>query len=408
MKKKFLSLFLASCMALPCAFMLSACNEECTAHNLTLQSQPTVVQTGELFCGECMKKVELPVLNETDYTADVTNPDHKIYTYTVDGQSFKFYASNFGFTFDWTNRTAFICRYSGNSTDVVIPEVYGQYAGQNYTEYNVVGIDYLGDSDTAFMNNTTITSVTFNSNATTIGSLSFSGCTNLKKIVFNSTDVTVDYDAFNKCTNLESVFYKGTQEQWGNVSIHNQNNEHFKNASLYYYSETKPTGLDYLNDNKTWHYDENNNHVAWDVNFTNHADGKTFGYSHSEVELSDEYWTMLKTAEAQDRLGDLLDNDQTQIEMVTSSTTKEEYQTKFAAWYATSSSAQTIISFAENKVTLSLNENSMQMDYIEVDGEIYSVSGKEKMFAYDTANNTVYEEKSTPMYTVRHVYSITE
>lgn len=407
MKKKFLSIALSACMILPCTFLLNACDEKCEHNDLSLQEIPTLTETGLFICWDCMKKTELPVLNETDYAADVTNPDYKIYTYTVNEQSFKFCASNF-IVSPLDVNSVLISGYTGNSTNVVIPETYLSYSSGPCQERAIVGVTGQFERGDAFKNNTTITSVTFNSNPTTIGRHAFNGCTNLKEIIFNSSDVTVEFDAFKDCVNLENVFYKGTQEQWKNLSIDKQNNEHLINATKYYYSETQPTGVDYLNDNKTWHFDDNNHAVLWAVNFTNYVDDKSFAYSHSEVKLSDEYWAMLKEAQAQNVLDVLFDNDATQIEMVTSSATKTEYETKFAAWYGTTTGSQAVVSFTDGKASTALSGVSVQVDYIEVNGEIYNTSKKEKIFTFDSANNTVYEELATEYYTVRHVYAIVE
>ena len=412
MKKKFLSLLLAICMILPCAFALNGCDEECNAHNLTVQREPTYGETGELFCGNCMKKVELPTLNMINYEHDYTNDDYQIFTYNVDGQTFNFIASNF--VFQPTEKGYVVVDYTGDSANVVIPDIH-RSKNQNYEEIPVIGIDTNMSNKGAFENNTTINSIILPSTLKSIKTFSFKGCVNLTEIVLgsanaepNTIDLTVSFDAFDGCTSLESVYYRGTKSQWETVSIHDQGNATLKNANIYCYSETKPTGLDYLEDNKTWHYNEHNANVVWQVNFTNNVDNKSFTYSHSEVVFSDTYWAMLKEAQAQDMLGDLFDNDQTQIEMVTSSATKAEYETKFATWYAATMGTQAVVSFADGKVTITLLGNSGQMDYIEVDGEIYDVAKKEKLFTFDTANNSIFEERADEYSSIRHVYSVAE
>ncbi|MBQ8374238.1 MAG: leucine-rich repeat protein [Clostridia bacterium] len=411
MKKKFLSLLLAICMILPCVFMLGACDEECNSHNLTVQYEPTLNEKGELFCGNCMKKVELPTLNGSNYQLNDTNPDYKIYAYNVDNQTFEFTVSNF--VFQPTEKGYVILDYTGNSANVVIPDIH-RSKNQYYEEIPVIGIDTNMSNDGAFENNITITSIILPPTLKNINTFSFKGCVNLTEIVLgsanvepNTIDLTVSFDAFDGCTSLESVYYRGTKSQWETVSIHDQGNTTLKNANIYCYSKTKPTGLDYLNDNQTWHYDENNNKVLWELNFTNNVDNKSFTYSHSEVAFSDAYWAMLKEAQAQNRLGDLF-NDQEQIEMVTSSATKAEYETKFAAWYGTTMGTQAVVSFADDKITITLLGNSGQADYIEVDGEIYDVAKKEKVFAFDTTNNSIYEERADEHSTIRHIYSIVE
>lgn len=369
MKKKFLSIVLAICTIIPCAFMLNAC---CSAHSWHINGAPTASEAGDLYCSECAKSIELPALNENDYKADTTNPDHKIFTYTVDSQTFKFLESNFSFSYGSAGGL-FITGYNGSSTHVVIPAVYGGYHYGYDTE--ITSVHSLGING-AF-NNTTITSVTLPS-------------------------TIISLNAFAGCTSLEKIYYMGTQEQWIGWTAPSSN------VDIYCYSETKPTGLDYLNNNKTWHYNDNNQETIWEVNFTNNVDNKSFTYSHSEVAFSDTYWAMLKEAQAQNMLGDLFDNDQEQIKMVTSSATKAEYETKFATWYGTTMGTQAVVSFVDGKLTITLLGNSGQVDYIEVDGEIYDIAKKEKIFTFDTTNNSVYEERADEHSTIRHIYSIVE
>ena len=368
MKKKFITLLLAICMILPCAFVFSSC---CSEHSWSFNGIPTVSESGRLRCSECGKEIELPALNESDYKADTTNPDHKIFTYTTaDNQTFQFLETNFSFCYYDGGSKLMIDGYYGNSTHVVIPSVYG---GQHYG----VDTEISSISSGCFKNNTTVTSIT--------------------------SPITLPSYVFPDCINLEKIYYCGTNEQWGSMD-----NALSFNREVYCYSETKPTGLDYLNNNKTWHYDDNNNETIWELNFTNNVENKSFTYSHSEVAFSDAYWAMLKEAETQNMLGDLFDNDQQQIEMVTSSATKAEYETKFAAWYGTTMGTQAVVSFAEDKMTVTLSGNSGQTDYIEVDGEIYDVAKKEKVFAFDATNNSIYEERADEYSTIRHIYSIVE
>ncbi len=415
MKKKFLSLLLAICMIIPCAFLLNACGEMCNVHNLTVQKEPTLAETGELFCGNCMKKVKLPTLDYVNYTTDFTNYDYKIYTYEVDNQTFEFVESNF--VFQPTEKGYVLTDYTGDSTVVVIPDTH-KNINQNYEEIPVVGIDTNMSNDGAFENNTTINSIILPSTLKNIKTFSFKGCVNLTEIVLgsanaepNTVDLTVSFGAFDGCTSLESVYYRGTKSQWETISIHEQGNETLKNADIYYYSETEPTGLDYLNNDcviDKWHYDENNNRVLWEMNFTNYVDGKSFTYSHSEVAFSDIYWAMLKEAENQGELGGLFDNDQEQIEMVTSSTTKAEYESKFATWYGTTIGTDAVTSFVDGKAIVSLIGSSIQTDYIEVNGEVFYTTSKEKAFTFDVIKNSIYAEQSDDISSIKHFYAIIE
>lgn len=250
-----------------------------------------------------------------------------------------------------------------------------------------------------------------------VGHQAFYGCENLTELVIPSSLTAIDDCAFSGCTSLEKVYYMGTKSQWNSIEISTEqgmyieNNAALVDIEVYSYSETKPTGVDYLNndgDIKMWHFNDENGIELWQINLTNNVDNKSFAYSHSEVAFSDTYWAMLQEAKTQDMLGMLFDNDQVQIEMVTSSATKAEYETKFAAWYGTTMGTQTVVSFADGKLTITLLGVPGQMDYIEVDGEIYDVAKKEKIFTFNITNNSVYEERADEHSTIKHVYSIVE
>ncbi len=434
MKKKFVSLLLASCMVLPCAFMLNACDGggETCQHEWRATSGPTATEVGLLVCRnpDCFETFDLPKLNETDYEVNATNPDYVTYTYTKDNQSFTFNQNNFVFNQSSGEEgvVLFIEEYTGSSSQIVIPEkVSGMYYPMGYEpeccEVPIVGID-----EGVFMNNTNIVSVSLPNSIMLISANAFKGCSNLTEVDLPDDCAVYDYafantalteivvpaecgfpgdNVFEGCNSLTTVYHmRSDKNEWFGYD----RNRVFNDATQYYYSETRPSGLDYLNNDgvmDTWHYDDNNP-VLWQVNFTNNVENKSFTYSHSEVSFSDTYWAMLKEAEAQNMLGDLFDNDQTQIEMVTSSATKAEYETKFAAWYATTMGTQAVVSFADGKITIALLGASKQVAYIEVDGEIFDTTKKEKVFTFDTVNNTVYEERADEHSSIRHVYSIVE
>jgi hypothetical protein len=416
MKKKFLSFVLAICMIMPCAFILNACGDKCE-HNWEISVEPTLDSVGSLVCN-CNEYMELPALNETDYHADVTNPDYKIYTYSIGEKSFYFTASNFviGATQDGDGWQ--IYNYTGSNTRVIIPTTIGRnekYMSESglvgqFVERSVVS---LSGNTQAFAYNTNLISIVLPSTLNKIGNGVFSGCTNLTEIVLGADNGNMEIDnfAFNGCTNLQSIYYRGTKSQWDNISVGENANENFFNANKYYYSETQPSVADYIENDytvNTWHYDENHNVAVWEFNTTNNVENKSFTYSHSEVSLSDTYWAMLKEAENQGMLGELFDNDQEQIEMVTSSATKAEYETKFATWYGTTMGTDAIASFADGKAIVTVFGHSIQTDYIEINGEVWYTSSKEKAFTFDTTNNSIYAEQSNDYYTIRHVYSIVE
>ncbi|MEE1291298.1 MAG: leucine-rich repeat protein [Spirochaetota bacterium] len=65
--------------------------------------------------------------------------------------------------------------------------------------------------------------VTLSDNVTSIGKHAFEDCSSLTSVVIPDSVTDINGDAFLGCTNLKTVNYKGTQEQWGQISIGNDN-----------------------------------------------------------------------------------------------------------------------------------------------------------------------------------------
>lgn len=83
----------------------------------------------------------------------------------------------------------YVASYKGSGGDIVIPS----------------NVSYIGEE--AFMENTSITSVTIPSKCTSIGNAAFKDCIKLKKVIVES-NVSVSADAFSYCFSLESIEFK--------------------------------------------------------------------------------------------------------------------------------------------------------------------------------------------------------
>lgn len=292
--------------------------------------------------------------------------------------------------------------------------------GENIEKFTVLG----GTTSGCYKDCTKLTELNLASSVTEISEDAFTGCTALTSLSIPASVTTIGNNAFKDFNGLSEIILPATLTSIGskafegcNATVYtlaNKSNitlaKDLGTTKIYYYSNTAPSGVEYLNNKKVidiWHYGANDEKVLWQPNFTTNVADKTFNYSTSRVELSDTYWAVLKEAERQGILGDLFDNDQDRIDEVTSSNTKEEYESKMVAYYASTATA-TSVSFADDKITLNTSAGSGQLDYIEVDGEICcKVHGTSKVyFTYD--NGTIYEELSTEYYTIRHIYTIAE
>ena len=146
----------------------------------------------------------------------------------------------------------------------------------------------------------------------------------------------------------------------------------------------------------------------WTLNFTDNVDGKTFEYSHSEVE-AEMYYMALKEAERQGMLEEMFDpSSQIILEMYNASANADEFEEQLCDFYATQGAFLTV-SFANNQATLAQLGNSVDIDYIEVDSVVYyTLTSDLKAFTYSSTDNILYEEIDLGLFVIRHIYNLSE
>lgn len=116
---------------------------------------------------------------------------------------------------------------------------------------NLVSIDipdsvtYLGYS--AFYYCSNLTSAKVGCGVTKLGTIyssysigTFGGCSRLTSIVFSNSVDTIESYTFTNCSNLKSVYFIGTEDDWANITI-GDDNSNLTSATRYYFSETEPT-----------------------------------------------------------------------------------------------------------------------------------------------------------------------
>lgn len=91
------------------------------------------------------------------------------------------------------------------------------------------------------------------SNVERIGVQAFAGCNKLNYVVIPKEMKVIQKSVFAGCEGLISVFYGGTEEQWDDIDI-GEDNECLLNAKRYYYSENEPIGVE--NIGEFWHFAE--------------------------------------------------------------------------------------------------------------------------------------------------------
>lgn len=87
--------------------------------------------------------------------------------------------------------------------------------------------------ENAFSGCNELTSVVINGSITSIPYQAFSSCVDLTKVTIPASVQSIAYNAFWGCASLKNVYFGGTQAQWENIEI-GENNEYLENAQIHY------------------------------------------------------------------------------------------------------------------------------------------------------------------------------
>ena len=147
----------------------------------------------------------------------------------------------------------------------------------------------------------------------------FRGCTSLEEVILSSEAPLVRFDGW-ETPPTPTVYYPGPLK--GNIS--------FLPENVYFYCETKPTGLDVFevyHAINLWHY-QGTDKVFWDVQFTNVALQKMFDFASNQVTVSDARWQALCDAKQNGTLEELLSPEDAEI--FNACATKAEYEAQLS------------------------------------------------------------------------------
>lgn len=108
-----------------------------------------------------------------------------------------------------------------------------------------------------YLYNKLVTDFVIPDSITSIGAYAFAYCSGITNITIPDGVTSIGYRAFYNCSGLTKIYYKGSESEWGTISI-DFYNEKLKNATRYYYSAEKPTAS-----GNYWHYNENGEIEEW-------------------------------------------------------------------------------------------------------------------------------------------------
>ena len=85
-----------------------------------------------------------------------------------------------------------------------------------------------------------ILSIIIPDNVTCVKKAAFSFCDGLTSLTFDNNIECIEYGAFKWCNNLTDIYYNGTEEEWNQISI-DEENESLLNATIHFLGESEHT-----------------------------------------------------------------------------------------------------------------------------------------------------------------------
>ena len=293
---------------------------------------------------------------------------------------------------DSTMKTVY---YGGSLSDWCAIEFNGRYASPL-----AVAEHFYVKNGTGFIE--VAGSVILPEGTATVNQYAFYGFAGLTELMVPSSVEGIYPSAYENCANLTTIYYAGTADQWQSIS-------YAGNASIvpHFYSESRPSLEDFIAglDKTLWHYGEGGKPEAWSTARGNVVDGKTYVHTGSSVTVTEEYWQLVLTLKQMDAVDQLEDPDL--IAIVNASSTKSELEAGLADYYLGTSAGATF-AFANGQMTIEQGGESVSLDYLELDGEIYYVLTGGK--AFDIKENGVYLNETivNEFITVVHSYTVAD
>ena len=100
---------------------------------------------------------------------------------------------------------------------------------------NINPLEYMNEVPNSFAKALDIEKFIIPANVTSIGYWAFEDCVNLSSIEIPKSITIIGGSAFHNCPKLKDVYYTGSEEDWKNIKIEDDNDELLK-ANIHYNS----------------------------------------------------------------------------------------------------------------------------------------------------------------------------
>ena len=231
----------------------------------------------------------------------------------------------------------------------------------------------------------------------------FCGCVRLKSIVIPTNIRLIrDYVFSNidnfvggRSTELDTIYFKGDVNDWTRIE---KPDDFSPRIEILYY--TKDGDIAKFIDvpqsiKRVWTYNDKQEIEIINLVYDNAIDGKTYFFSYSDINITDDGWNMLLLYDKNDKLKELLTNNE--IAIFKKSNNKDEYETMIEAYYLENYSDEAIVFKNEVVTTWRYGKPDFYSYYYKlVNGEVYINIGMniedDYRRSYILADDTLIEE----------------